>query len=168
MRACMHVLLYVCRSYFMCACRSEVEVSDRHFRIRYSPAGHFVVVVVMSRYYTLSMRAARLATASANARVSYALWLTSARRTCTHQPAHGCSSGPTAGHGSYGFAYLRSRPPRCKCLCLAHNGRRHSHCTQFSAIRHVAHVVRLGLFTLVTAHPADPLHPLCERSRWSR
>ena len=59
MRACMHVSLYACRSYFTvrAARMSEVEVSIRYFRIHTvlppaSPPGHSIYFIRSARNYT--------------------------------------------------------------------------------------------------------------------
>ena len=107
MRACMHVLLYAYRSYF------SVRAA-RKWRFppilpnTVLPPGHFVVVVVVVLYFVMPpvLRTRAQEPASSMAPPG---------STCTHQPAYGCSSGPTVGqlHDRIGTppSRSRSRPP---------------------------------------------------------
>ena len=104
MRACMHVLLYAYRSYF-----SVRAARKRRFPPTLPntvlPPGRFVVVVVAVLCFVMPSVLRTRAQAPASSTMQ--LWPHPARPARTSQAmtlAYGCSSGLTAGHGSYGFA----------------------------------------------------------------
>ena len=97
-RACMHVSLYVIAVrtyYFMCVPLGSGGF-HRDFRIRYSRRT-LLLRHVVAVFYILCHAAPVLRTRAGGGARAPASPTTTPDSTCTHQPAHGCGSGPTVG-----------------------------------------------------------------------